>query len=377
LGDPADDRVNRYIQTNLVSNKRAFRPQLLDLLVHNAWGIALRPAGLGGHFWVANQASASVTTYVGDVEGVPLFQDDLKFVGVDGAPIGQVFSGSPTDFPVAGALCTDQSLDDCDSTATSYLGELTGPARFIVNTEEGQIAAWTEGTINGQFGRMRRFVTVVDNSAEGALSRGLAVTDRASGNRLYAAHFSGDRIEVYDSQWRRIGGPFHKPKEVPDTYRPFNIQYLDGHLFVAYAELMQPGDPDFDAADPLAEGACAGCGFVAVFDEHGVHVKTLEGRKRLNAPWGLAIAPADFGPFSNALLVGNFGDGTIVAFDLATGRQIDYLRGNNGKPVKIDGLWALTFGNGVSLGRANSLYFTAGPHEEVDGLFGSLHAKTP
>jgi uncharacterized protein (TIGR03118 family) len=157
------------------------------------------------------------------------------------------------------------------------------------------------------------------------------------------------------------------------THATFCIQSLNGLLYVAYAELIRPSDPDYDPEEPFAERTCGGCGYVAVFNWRGLHVRTLEGRERLNAPWGLAIAPENFGRFSNALLVGNFGDGTIVGFDPTTGQQIDYLRDPQGKIIAIDGLWAIFFGNGASLGRADFLYWTAGFNEETDGGFGSLN----
>jgi len=389
------DPENMYVRRNLVVNRHDPNDPtspppaaIIDPALRNPWGAAIRSAGLGGHFWLANAASASVTTYIGDVYDesghfVPLYQDDLKFINVEGSPIGQVFSASDTDFLVTGLLCTDDSLETCDtSQGDKFLGQFTGPSRFIVATEEGQLAAWTEGTIAGQFGRMRTFVTVVDNARKTALYRGLAITEYSSANWLYAANFSQDRIEVYNSKWRRLHWvwdgqqfvtPFAKPADIPERYVPFNIQYLEGLLYVAYAELIQPDDPDYDPAELYAERTCPGCGFVAVFDQRGLHIRTLEGQSRLNAPWGLAIAPANFGAFSRALLVGNFGDGTIVSFDLTTGQQLDYLRDAHGDVIAIDGLWAIFFGNGASLGRADFLYWTAGFNDETDGGFGSLN----
>ena len=391
----AEGDDNAYVRRDLVVNRHdpgdptsPPTAPLIDPLLINPWGAAIRTAGLGGHFWLANAGSATVTTYVGDVydedgQFIPLFQDDLKFIAVEGSPIGQVFSASATDFPVTGPLCSDDSSAVCAASQPSYLGTFTGPSRFIVATEEGQLAAWSEGEIDGQFGRMRAFVTVVDHSGRGALYRGLAVTAFASGNWLYAANFGQDRIEVYNSRWRRVHfvrhgpafvPPFAKPADIPANYVPFNIQYLEGLLYVAYAELIRPDDPDYDPDEPFVERTCSGCGYVAVFDQRGIHIRTLEGQGRLNAPWGMAIAPADFGPFSRALLVGNFGDGTIVGFDLATGRQLDYLRAPNGHVIAIDGLWAIFFGNGASLGRGDFLYWTAGFNDETDGGFGSLNS---
>jgi uncharacterized protein (TIGR03118 family) len=388
-GVPATAQQPRgYVQRNLVVNRydpadrhSPPRAPIVDPDLRNPWGAAIRSAGLGGHFWLANQASDTVTEYVGDVfdaEGkfVPLYQDALKVVPVDGAPIGQVFSSSDTDFPVSGPFCTDDNASKCDPSEPSYLGYFTGPARFITNTEDGKIAAWTEGTFNGKFGRMRAFDTVLDHSPYSALYRGLTITERASGNRLYAANFASGEIEVYNNRWERVrpagDDTFRKPSGVPSIYRPFNVQYLENYVYVTYARLVRRGERDFEPDEPFAERACKGCGYLAVFDEDGRHVATWEGRNRLNAPWGMTIAPANFGEFSNALLVGNFGDGTIVGFDRNTGRQIGYLRKPNGRIIKIDGLWAIFFGNGASLGRSDYLYFTAGPNDEEDGIFGSL-----
>jgi uncharacterized protein (TIGR03118 family) len=373
---------NAYATRTLAVNRPELaqaETEIVDPLLLNPWGAAIRPAGAGGHIWLANAGSATVTEYVGDVfdgDGVfvPLFQDNLKVVYVDGAPVGQVFSGSESDFRVTAPVCPDSDLEACP--AGSRVA--TVPARFIVSTEEGQIAAWGEVSTPAGPQRFRRFVTTVDTP--GALYRGLAVTDRSRGNLLYAANFAQDRVEIYDHRWHRAWWsflpflrPFAKPRTVPRNYVPFAVHYLDGRVYVAYAELIQPGDPDFDPADPLAERACAGCGHVVEFDAFGWYRRTLEGRGKLNAPWGMAIAPAGFGPFAGALLVGNFGDGTIVAFDRTTGRQIDYLRDPEGEPVAIDGLWAIFFGNGVSLGRSDFLYFTAGPNGEVDGVLGSVN----
>jgi uncharacterized protein (TIGR03118 family) len=233
---------NAYVRRDLVVNRHDPNDPtspptapIVDPRLVNPWGAAIRSAGLGGHFWLANAGSATVTTYVGDVydeagQFIPLFQDDLQFVAVEGSPVGQVFSASPSDFPVTGPLCTDDSLDVCDaSQGDKFLGEFTGPSRFIVATEEEQIAAWSEGMIDGQFGRMRAFATVIDNSGHGALYRGLAVTESESGNRLYAANFSQDQIEVYSSHWRHIrwvwdgahlARSFAKPADIRQTTYP-------------------------------------------------------------------------------------------------------------------------------------------------------------
>jgi uncharacterized protein (TIGR03118 family) len=395
---------NAYVRRNLISNRYDPTDEhtppnapLIDPLLVNPWGAAIRTAGLGGHFWLANAGEKNVTEYVGDVfdqDGnfVPLYQDALQVVPVEGSPIGQVFNTADTGFQVRGALCSDDSVKGCKPGDASYVGEFTGPSKFIVVTEEGQIAAWTEGRANGKFGRMREFVNVIDNAGEGALYRGVAITEwpansflRNRVNYLYAANFSQDRIDGYDQQWRRVPTnrlqafpwgyfvPFAKPAGVPADYRPFNIQFINGLVYVAYAQMIEPGDSDFDPEDPLAERACKGCGRVAVFSPFGQFVRLFEGSNLLNAPWGFAVAPAGFGQFSGKLLVSNFGDGSITAFDLATGQALDALRDENGAVIKIEGIWAVFFGNGASLGRSDYLYWTAGYNDEEDGGFGTLH----
>jgi uncharacterized protein (TIGR03118 family) len=346
-----------YVQTNLVSNNPDFHPQILDPLVINAWGIALRPAGAGGHFWINNADSGTVTEYVGDVHGTPLFQDNLKVVtvapppgsppGTNSTPTGQVFSGHPSDFTVSGE-------------------GITGPSRFLFVTEDGTLSGWTERSVNGGFERQTMSVIAVDNSAQGAIYKGLAVTDGSSNNRLFAANFGQNRIDAWDNRFQAITPPglFSVPDgTIPKNYAPFNIQNLNGTLYVAYAQL---------SGIPGEELKGSGLGYLASFDLNGNLLRVWEGRGLLNAPWGLAIAPSDFGEFSNALLVANFGDGTIVGYDRTTQTQLGYLRDPSGNPIMIDGLWGLTFGNGVSLGEANYLYFTAGPNDESDGLFGKL-----
>jgi uncharacterized protein (TIGR03118 family) len=160
--------------------------------------------------------------------------------------------------------------------------------------------------------------------------------------------------------------------ETPETVgrlHPFNILDLGGHLFVAYADF----DPESDEGQEQILGA--GLGHVVEYNEDGTLVKDFHTHGVLNAPWGMAIAPASFGTFANDLLVANFGDGTISAFDLASGDFVGYLRDPDTKIISIDGLWGITFGNGVSLGDANALYFTAGPNNEEDGLFGRLNPR--
>src|SRR5262245_21048331 len=154
-------------------------------------------------------------------------------------------------------------------------------------------------------------------------------------------------------------GSFDDPA-VPDRFAPFNIQNLGNELYVTYARKGRNGDPS------------AGGGFVSVFDLNGHFLRRIESHGRLNEPWGLALAPAGFGDLGGALLVGNHGDGRISAFDPHNGEFLGRLRDADGRPVRIDGLWGLSFGNGVSAGDRNALYFAAGPDGGRHGLFGSL-----
>jgi uncharacterized protein (TIGR03118 family) len=207
--------------------------------------------------------------------------------------------------------------------------------------------------------------------------------DPTLGNRLYATDFRNGVIEVFNNQWTDITGAtgagtahFATPADVGNLH-PFNIQDLNGHLYVSYAMFDTNSDEGFEDA--------VGYGHVVEYNEDGslamdfksgsLNAATNDddpGNGVLNSPWGMAIAPAGFGKFGGDLLVANFGDNTIAAFDPATGNFIDDLRDPNGDVISVDGIWGLTFGNGVSLGDANSLYFTAGPDSEQDGLLGKL-----
>lgn len=346
---PGATAQNAYVQTNLVANRAEFAPQIVDPLLANPWGIALRPPGAGGHIWTSNAASGTTTTYVGDVPGLPLYQDELKVVEIPKSqlydnldewvsqPTGQVYNGSASDFWISD-------------------GSVEGSARFIFVALDGNITAWTTG--------MSKAVTVVDDSLSGSMYSGIAVETKDSGNRIYVCNFGLERLDIFDHEFKRItvDGDFKDPN-VPLTFSHYNIQYMDGRLFVAWARI---GD------DPGEEDNYPGYGYLSEFDTEGHLLKSYEHVREIDSPWGLAIAPANFGALSNTLLVANFGDGTTIAFDRETGEFVDYLRGTDGEPIAVDGIWGLTFGNGVRLGYANHLYFTAGPNVEVDGILGKF-----
>ena len=347
-----------YKLTVLVANKQIYAPQIVDKDMVNAWGLAIRPAGSGGHFWVNNTDTGTVSLYVGDTNEKALYQDDIKILDIakpaksklaHSAPTGQVFNGNEKEFII--------SQDD-----------LTAPSKFIFCTEEGTISGWTERkNADGTFTRPKTSLIKIDNSKKGAIYKGLAISNKPDGNRLYAADFGRKRIDVFDNTYKPLDlgkAAFALPKKtIPDGYAPFNIQELSGSLYVAYAKLTK------EAGE---EQKGEGFGYIAEFDFDGKFIRTFEASKLLNAPWGLALAPDKFGKYSGAILVGNFGDGRIVAFDKQSGKALDVLRAPNNDAIEIDGLWGMLFGNGVHLGRSNHLYFAAGPNDEKDGVFGKL-----
>ena len=384
----SDTLPNAFVQKTLVTNRPELAPgALVDRHMVNPWGIALRPPGAGGHIWISNAGNLSTSTYIGDVKGSPLRQDGLKIVYLDGPLIsyedglanvtGQVynaasdFPGQPLEFPVSGPA-SNLSIG-----TPVPIGTVSGAAKFVFVTTDGTINAWRASTAES----MDRAVIVKDYSDHGRdqikglrflpAFTGVAMsTSKQIGNRLYVTDFQNHTIRVLDDRWRDVTAsvPFAIPAGIPANFSPYNIQFLNGRLYVAFAAI------DTDAEEPATDVPAPGAGHIAVYDLDGHLVKEMTDAGRLNSPWGLAIAPENFGPFGGALLVANFGDGTIAAFDTTTGAFRDYLRDNAGKPIVIDKIWALAFGNGVSLGDADSLYFTAGPNEEQDGIFGRLRS---
>lgn len=374
---------NIYTDTILVANDPSYKPlNFVDPLISNGWGVALRPPGAGGHFWVSNQGTGATTVYVGDVHTptgfVPLFQDSLTKVDIppgsgrrltSGEPIspisqptGQVYNHSTTDFVVSGE-------------------GVTGASKFIFVTAEGTISGWTEtrdehGTLN----RQTASVITVDQSQQFDDDRlrytGCAVTDYPSKNLLFVTNWTEERVEVYDHEWKRVelpAGRFTIPTN-NEIWRPWNIQYFrtgpnnEGRLWVAYNKAEDPWEeyPDFGAA---AEFDLEG-NFIRRLTDSLDHNPVVNGE--LRDPWGFAIAPPNFGPLSNTMLVANFGDGTIPAFDLKTGHFVDFIRDQSGEPLVVDGIWGITFGNGVGLGDTDALYYAAGPNAEADGSFGTV-----
>ncbi len=334
----ADTSANRaerfYAMTPLVSDGGVVA-RFNDPSLKNPWGIAFNPTAFA---WVANNHTAKSTLY--DGTGLPqaLVVTVPGAGGAAGAPTGIVFSGS------ASFVVTKSGL--------------SGPGRFIFAGEDGTISAWAPNV------DQTNAVLAVDNSAGHSVYKGLALAANGQGNFLYAADFHNARVDVFDGAFHRISlaGGFVDPK-LPAGYAPFGIQNLQGDLYVSYAK------QDADAQDEVAG---KGLGLVNVFDANGKLIRRVATGGRLNAPWGLAMAPADFGRFSNALLVGNFGDGRISAFDARTGEFLGQLRGPDGRRLAISGLWAIAFGNGFASQPTGTLFFTAGPNDEANGLYGRI-----
>jgi len=322
-----------YIQHNLVSDLPG-KAITTDPNLKNPWGIAFPPSG---PFWISDNAMGVSTLYNGQAQIIPLVVTIPPAAGSSelGTPTGVVFNGT-ADFVVS-------------STSDS------GPAAFIFATEDGTISGWNPKA------NVSAAIRKVDLSTSGAVFKGLALVTGRRGSQLFATDFRNNLVRVFDGKFNQVNS-FTDPS-VPPGFAPFGIANIQGSLFVTFA-LQEPPDNTDDQKGP-------GNGFVDQFSPGGVLIQRFASQGTLNSPWGLALA-GSFGSFSNVLLVGNFGDGTINVFDFSTGEFLDQLRDTHGQPIMNDGLWALQFGNGGLGGNANVLYFTAGLNDESDGLFGDL-----
>jgi uncharacterized protein (TIGR03118 family) len=244
-------------------------------------------------------------------------------------------------------------------------GTASGAARFIFAAEDGTISGWSPAV--PPVTQSRVAVPNASAPAHGASYKGLALARTTSGDFLYAADFHNNHVDVFDSAFHLLSmpGAFVDPN-LPKRFAPFGIQTIGPAILVSYAK------QDEDAEDEVAG---EGLGFVNAFRPDGTFIARVASRGALNAPWGMALAPAGFGRFSGDLLVGNFGDGRINAFDPTTFEPKGHLKGTDGKAVVIDGLWGIAFGNNAAAGPATALYFTAGPHDETAGLFGRIDAQ--
>lgn len=332
-----------YAQHNLISD--GFVPaDHTDTNMVNAWGLVSGPTT---PWWIADADSGKSTLYNVSTDTIP------AIFTVPGHPTGLVFNGG-TGFVVNNGVGSPSA------------------ARFIFASEDGTISAFKGAPI----------VAVVPNAqapAHDAIYKGLAIDSATAGQRLYATDFHNGKIDIFDSAFHAvtIPGAFTDPT-LPAGFAPFGIQNIDGTIYVTYA--LQDDDKEDDVAGP-------GNGFVDAYDTSGNLIRRVASAGELNSPWGLALAPDDFGRFSGKLLIGNFGDGRIHAFDptqltsVGEFEAIGLLHSAAGPPLEIDGLWSLQFGHGTTAASANglttTLFFTAGPAEEEHGLFGSLVSVPP
>ena len=316
--------ADSFLQTNLVSDVAGLA-RVTDANLKNPWGVSFSATS---PFWISNQGTGTSTLYDGAGTKIPL---TVKIPGgtAPTGPTGQVFNGT-----------------------TSFVLPDGKSAPFIFDTLNGTIAGW-----NGGAGT----TAVQVASTPGAIYTGLALANAGSSNYLYAADSTG-QIRVFDSSFKAVTltGNFSDPHAIAG-YVPFNIQLLNSKLYVTYAQLT-------------AQGTGLPGGYVDVFDTSGNFSKRLATGGALDAPWGLAMAPAGFGSLANDLLVGNFGNGEILAYDSSTGAYVKTLTGEDGKPLVNDFLWALETRTGGTNNDLNAVYFTAGINNQSDGLFGEITA---
>jgi uncharacterized protein (TIGR03118 family) len=337
-----------FTVTNLVGSDPSVSAVQTDPNLINPWGLAESPTG---PFWISDNGTGLTSIYSVGSSGVTVNAIPPITIAVPpgqmpgtATPTGQVFNS----FAAAGAF----TLQD---------GK---PATFLFATEDGTISGW-----NPQAGKQSIIaVNEAANPADGdeamgvgAVYKGLAIGQGDQGPLLFAANFRHGTVDVYD-QGFNLTNSFTDPN-LPAGFAPFNVQVLDGKLFVTFAK------QDDTMHDDVAG---IGNGFVDEFNLNGTMVQRVASGGPLDSPWGLAIAPSSFGKLAGDLLVGNFGDGTIDAFNLKTDQFQGTLKGADGKPIVIGDLWAISPGNGGSGGNSGSLYFTAGIQQEAHGVFGSI-----
>jgi uncharacterized protein (TIGR03118 family) len=329
--------AQHFTRTDLTVNQSSVSPSApnVDANLVNAWGLS---RATGSPWWISDNGTGLSTLY--NAAGVP--QSLVVTIpgateGAKSAPTGTVFNYTTNGFQVMPGF----------------------KAVFLFVTEDGTISGWNPG-IPGK----GTTAVIAKNNTRKAVYKGCTLATTQFGTFLYVTNFKTGRIEVYDSNFQKVFGFFgFRDERLPRDYAPFNIQNVGGNLVVTFAK-QQRGSAD-EAHGP-------GLGRVDIFNPFGRLLARLDHGPFLNAPWGVAEAPSDFGVFSHRLLIGNFGDGTIHAFNAVTGDFEGTLLDSTGAALAVDGLWALSFGSNGTAGSAIELYFTAGPNDENDGLFGKI-----
>jgi uncharacterized protein (TIGR03118 family) len=305
----------------------------------NGWGVAFNPSGF---VWVADNGTGLATLYdgLGNPQSLVV---SIPGAGPDatGVPTGIVFSGS-SDFAVR-------------------KGTVSGPSRFIFASEDGVISGWAP-SVDGTHALHAVFMA-------SAVYKGLTIASNGGANMLYAADFHGHKIDVFNANFTpvKLPGAFVDPG-LPTGFSPFNILALGGRIYVTYAQKEEDGDDEVHGP---------GLGIVDAYDTSGHLLQRVASGGTLNAPWGMVIAPIGFGDFTGRLLVGNFGDGTINAYDVVTGQFVGQLRSPSGNVISIDGLWGIAFGNNLNNQPATTLFFAAGPNDEANGSYGRIDVASP
>ncbi len=337
--------AQHYIRTDLTANVSSDPSVHIDSNLVNAWGLT---RSTGSFWWVADNGTGVSTLY--NAAGVP-----QSLIVTIPPPPGQNPPSSPT-----GAV-----FNFTATSATPAFELAPGkPAIFLFVTENGTIAGWNPGVA-------ATTAVIKVNHAGSANYKGVAIANTPTGARLYATNFETGQVEVYDANFNPVSTPggFHfggQQSAQGLQLVPFNIQNVGGNLVVTFA-YKEAGEED--------EAHGAGLGQVAVFDAFGKQLLRLEHGAWLNAPWGVALSPSDFGIFPHRLLIGQFGGHTIEAYNLLSGKHEGTLLNPDNSPIDIDGLWAISFaGDGANNGLVTNLYFTAGPNDENDGLFGKIVA---
>ena len=336
--------AQHFTRTDLTTNMSSVSPTApnIDGNLVNAWGLS---RGTGSPWWISDNGTGVSTLY--NLAGVP-----------------QPVPPPPGTVPLVVTIPAPKEGDTSTPTGTVFnytTGFEVAPGKksiFLFVTEDGTISGWNPTV------KPKESVIMV-NRAGKAVYKGCTLATTKFGTFLYVVNFKHANIEVYDSKFQRVHGfdfGFHDAHRL-HGFSPFNVQNVGGSLVVTFAK-KESGSED-EAHGP-------GLGAVAIFNPFGRLIQVLDHGSFLNAPWGVAEAPSDFGVFSHRLLIGNFGDGTINAFNPISGEFEGKLLDATGAPLWIDGLWALSFGSNGPSGSAIELYFTAGPGEENNGLFGKI-----